>query len=196
MDEVATTKKGSYRQPPLHSSTNTRDEALRRLAKGRETRRKNREKGILTGRRLLFAEAMIDPSCTPAKAYKQAGYEGKDPHKAGWTMMADPLIKRWIEKRRAAVGERNNVTEDEVIKNLRHLRDSAEADGNWGAAIRATELLGKFIKMFDQKVTVEHHENPLSVFISSAAPEDRAHQVSRLSMIGGTVVDDSTQESS
>jgi hypothetical protein len=99
--------------------------------------------------------------------------------------MADPVVKRYIAEQRAKAAKRNEVSEDEVIRNLRSLRDQAEQDGNWSSAIRATELLGKFIKMFDQKVTVEHHENPTTVFISSSAPEDRKTQIDRLGKIGG-----------
>jgi phage terminase small subunit len=164
---------------------NTNPNAVAGLARGRETRRKNRERGILTGRRLTFAQLMVNPQMTPAEAYVKAGYSPKSAQKGAWRLMADPVVKRYITEQRAKAAKRNEVSEDEVIRNLRSLRDQAEQDGNWSSAISATELLGTFLKMFDQKVTVEHHENPTQVFISSSAPEDRKSQTARLAVIGG-----------
>lgn len=158
------------------------------MAKGRETRRRNRELGVLTGRRLKFAQLMVDPSMAPAAAAVQAGYKPTAVGRTAWRLLNDPIVKMWLESRREVVAARNDVSEDEVILSLRRLRDQAEKDCSWSAAIRATELLGRYMKMFGTKIDITSRETPSSVFISSAEGDDREHQVDRLTMIGQTKV--------
>lgn len=170
------------------AATPEKQKALANLAKGRETRRKNRESGILTGRRKKFADLMVDPRMSPRAAYIECGYSEVSASKGAWRLMADPVVKHYIEARRREIAERNKVTENEVISSLRQLRDQAEQDGSWAAAIRATELLGKYMDMFGNagKVTVENPIHAREVFITSPDASDRKAQLDRLAKIGGT----------
>jgi len=63
-------------------------------------------------------------------------------------LLRRPEIQQRIDELKAENRKRNNVSTDSVVENLTHDRDMARAKGDWQAAIRADELIGKTLGCF------------------------------------------------
>ena len=81
-------------------------------------------------------------------AYVRAGYSEKSAQSAGSRLLRDPRMKAYIEELGVEAAERADLTIDSVLKNLREDRKAARAAGQFGPAVRADELLGKYLAMF------------------------------------------------
>ncbi len=62
--------------------------------------------------------------------------------------MRDPRMKAYTEELGVEAAERAGLTVDGVLKNLREDRKAARAAGQYGPAVRADELMGKYLAMF------------------------------------------------
>ena len=91
-------------------------------------------------------EYMVDFD-VPA-AYVRAGYSEKSARSAGGRLLRDSRMKAFIEELGVEAAERADLTIDSVLKNLREDRKAARAAGQYGPAVRADELLGKYLAMF------------------------------------------------
>lgn len=94
---------------------------------------------------------------TPTFGHKErsavdAGFSEKSARNRATALLRRPVIQQRISELQAANRQRNNVSVDSVILNLTHDRDSARAKGDWQAAIRADELLGKIVGCFAERV--------------------------------------------
>jgi phage terminase small subunit len=77
-----------------------------------------------------------------------AGYSEKSAGNAATALLRRPEIQQRIDELKAENRRRNNVSTDSVVENLTHDRDMARAKGDWAAAIRADELIGKTLGCF------------------------------------------------
>ena len=103
----------------------------------------------LLPKRKRFCELYV--GCLNAKqAAIEAGYSDKSggASVSAARNMKDPAVQQYITELQAEAAERNNVTVDEVIENLRNSITAAKAANQHGPAVRATELLGKTVGMF------------------------------------------------
>ncbi len=91
-------------------------------------------------------EYMVDFDVSAA--YTRAGYSEKSAQSAGSRLLRDPRMKAYIEELGVEAAERADLTIDSVLKNLREDRKAARAAGQYGPAVRADELLGKYLAMF------------------------------------------------
>ncbi len=91
-------------------------------------------------------EYMVDFD-VPA-AYVRAGYSKKSARSAGGRLLRDPRMKAFIAELGVEAAERADLTIDGVLKNLREDRKAARAANQYGPAVRADELLGKYLAMF------------------------------------------------
>ncbi|MCH7776507.1 MAG: terminase small subunit [Gemmatimonadetes bacterium] len=91
-------------------------------------------------------EYMVDFNV--AAAYVRAGYSKNGAQSGGSRLLRDPRIQAYIAELEAEATERAGLTVDGVLKNLREDRDAARAAGQYGPAVRADELLGKYLAMF------------------------------------------------
>ncbi len=91
-------------------------------------------------------EYMVDFD-VPA-AYVRAGYSKKSARSAGGRLLRDPRMKAYIAELGVEAAERADLTIDGVLKNLREDRKAARAANQYGPAVRADELLGKYLAMF------------------------------------------------
>ena len=101
-------------------------------------------------------EYMVDFD-VPA-AYTRAGYSERSARSAGGRLLRDPRMKAFIADLGIEAAERADLTIDSVIKNLREDRKDARAANQYGPAVRADELLGKYLAMFtdvNKKVGVD-----------------------------------------
>ena len=83
-----------------------------------------------------------------AKAYVRAGYSAKCAQSAGSRLLRDPRMKAFIAELGIEAAERADLTVDSVLKNLREDRDAARKAGQFWPAVRADELMGKYLAMF------------------------------------------------
>ena len=91
-------------------------------------------------------EYMVDFNV--AAAYVRAGYSKNGAQSGGSRLFRDSRIQAYIAELEAEATERAGLSVDGVLKNLREDRDAARAAGQYGPAVRADELLGKYLAMF------------------------------------------------
>jgi hypothetical protein len=101
----------------------------------------------LSEKQKRFAREYMVDFDVPA-AYTRAGYSKKSARSAGGRLLRDPRMKAYIEELGVEAAERADLTIDSVLKNLREDRKAARAAGQYGPAVRADELLGKYLAMF------------------------------------------------
>lgn len=83
-----------------------------------------------------------------AAAYVRAGYGEKSAQSAGSRLLRNPRMKAFIAELGIEAAERSDLTVDSVLKNLREDRKAAREAKQYGPAVRADELLGKYLAMF------------------------------------------------
>lgn len=80
-----------------------------------------------------------------------AGFSEASARNQATKLLRKPAIQQRLDELKAANRQRNNVSVDSVVENLTHDRDMARAKGDWSAAIRADELLGKVLGCFTDR---------------------------------------------
>ncbi len=84
--------------------------------------------------------------------------------------MRDPRMKAFIAELGVEAAERADLTIDSVLKNLREDRKAARAANQYGPAVRADELLGKYLAMFTDvnKNVVKEDRTPEEIIRESS----------------------------
>lgn len=90
-----------------------------------------------------------DPS-NKAKAMRDAGYKQGSINQAS-TFFKNPRILSEINRRRQMAANKSGITPESVRLRLVEAYDNAMANGQFSAAIRAAELMGKDVGMFEAK---------------------------------------------
>ena len=128
----------------------------------------------LTPRRKRFCEIYV--GCLNAsQAAIEAGYsaKGKSATVTSTRIMKRPDVQEYIAKLQGEAAERNNVTVDDVIKELDEIGKAAKEANQYGPAVRALELKGKSIGMFkDNVVLTELQETSDTDLIEKLAKDD------------------------
>jgi phage terminase small subunit len=110
------------------------------------------------------------------KSALAAGYAEASAGNQATKLLRRPEIQQRLDELKAENRKRNNVSTDSVVENLTHDRDMARAKGDWQAAIRADELIGKTLGCFtDVQVIDEPERRELS--------EREAEEVTQLAKI-------------
>ena len=102
--------------------------------------------GLSQKQKRFGREYMVDFNV--ADAYVRAGYSKNGAQSGGSRLLRDSRIQAYIAELEAEATERAGLTVDGVLKNLREDRDAARAANQFGPAVRADELLGKYLAMF------------------------------------------------
>jgi hypothetical protein len=107
----------------------------------------------LTPKELAFCEAFANPeSATFGHARKSAESAGYvEPHNAGWKLRRRPSIRAKLAEYHAAV----TVAVGKVLTDLENERLAAMEKGDIQAAVRATELMGKHLSMWTERVQLD-----------------------------------------
>jgi phage terminase small subunit len=84
-------------------------------------------------------------------AYDTARWKPATIHREAKKMMDTPKIFARIAELGAPAIEKVNITIEGVLTDLQRLAEKTEQAEKYGEAIKATELLGKYLKMFTDK---------------------------------------------
>ena len=91
-----------------------------------------------------------------AKAARRAGYSSKGANNQAFRLLRDPEVKRAVEAALEERLKRIEVKQDEVIRELKAVAMASASDENGaavklGSKLRALELLGKHLGLFEGK---------------------------------------------
>ena len=120
----------------------------------------------LPGRRLAFCREYVANGGNATQAYLKAGYSKKGASQGAERLLRNVEIANEIAARQARKQEAADVTVAEV---LGLLRQQAEAGGT-----KATELLGRYIGMWDEKQDTADSWNALTIELSTRGPTGEA----------------------
>jgi len=105
----------------------------------------------LTERQQRFVEAYLETG-NASEAAVRAGTTSKDPNKAGYKFLHDPEVADSIAKAQGERAKRAGLTADAVLEGIQRIAKKAEGEGDWPAALKAHELLGKHLRLFIERV--------------------------------------------
>lgn len=116
----------------------------------------------------FVAEYLVDLNATAAAI--RAGYKETTATQQGHNLLQKPAIAAAIQEARANLSERTKITQEYVLKKLKEIADTDAADYQdsklrVGNKIKALELLGKYLGMFDPKtaaIATEKEDDPLT----------------------------------
>lgn len=114
----------------------------------------------MTSRQARFIEEYLI-SLNATDAAKRAGYSEKTAYSIGQRLIKMKEIQEAISRSMIERSERTALTQDYVIDNLREIVTRCMNAKSFDArsAIRALELLGRHIGMFDYKLQVQKSES-------------------------------------
>ena len=98
------------------------------------------------------SEYLCDLNATAAA--KRAGYSEATAHVQGPRLLENVRVAARISELQEAAAQRNEVTLDEVISMLRKSYEDAKAAKQHGPAVRAAELLGRYMGLFKDRLLV------------------------------------------
>lgn len=102
----------------------------------------------MTDKQKRFVEEyMVDLNATQAAI--RAGYSAKSAEKIGHQLLEKTRVLNEIEKRKAELSSVANWTAVDVLKRLARIADEGHKDSD---KVKALELIGKHIGMFQEKV--------------------------------------------
>jgi len=114
----------------------------------------------LTQKQQRFVEEyLVDLNATAAA--KRAGYSAKTAEWQGPQLLGKTHVADAIKAARASLSERTKRTVDDVMADIRRRGQLAEDVGEFGAALKASELEGKHLGAFEKDNT---QRNPLGNF--------------------------------
>ena len=107
----------------------------------------------LSPKQARFArEYLVDLNATQASI--RAGYSEKTAKQQGSRLLTNADVRTRINELQDEVRQRTDMKTDDVIARLIELSEKAEAAGQYGAAVRAAELLGKRLGMFVNRLEI------------------------------------------
>ena len=103
-----------------------------------------------------FCELIVTGKYTQAEAHKLAGYSkggGKRTHaEAGNKLLKQIQIQKYIEKLTLEAARIATLTAAKVIGDIDRLREKAEKKGKMNIALKASELEGKYLGLFQEQI--------------------------------------------
>lgn len=116
----------------------------------------------------FVAEYLVDFNATAAA--KRAGYSEKTAYEIAHQNMARPAVREAIDKAKKELEKRTEVTQEYVLAKLKEIADMEAGDMasyrvRVGNQLKALELLGKYLGMFDQRAAEQirgEEDDPLT----------------------------------
>lgn len=120
----------------------------------------------LTPKQAAFArEYLVDLNATQAAI--RAGYAPRSAEMTGSRLLRNDKVAAAVQKAMDARSQRTELTADKVLRDIEEVRAIAREQGELNIALKASELQGKHLKLFTDKVDVGGQEdNPLQVLLS------------------------------
>ena len=133
----------------------------------------------LTPRQELFARGVAAGN-TQVGALRNAypGTRGWAPRHQ-WTrasvLMADAKVLQRVDELKEQVSEKVVLTAEKVLRDIERVREMAVESGDYNPALKASELQGKYLKMWTDKVDVGGQEdNPVVFNLNFVSASDRS----------------------
>ena len=123
----------------------------------------------LSAKQALFVgEYLICANATEAAI--KAGYSEKGAKQLGSRQLSNPAVKREIEARESRRVDRLNLSADFVLENILRTAEKAREIGEYSAALRGYELLGKHLKLFTDRTELSGKDsNSIHVTVRNIA---------------------------
>lgn len=135
---------------------------------------------LLTPRQELFChEFLKDLNATGAAI--RAGYSKNNASKNAYMLTKDPNISERLAELKAEQTKRTKIEADDILRRLVRISEKTEQEGDYNAAIRSLELLGKHQAMWTDKSINE--TTVTNAFATGNSQEDIARDVERLKRI-------------
>jgi len=117
----------------------------------------------LTHKQQCFAdEYIVDLNATQAAI--RAGYSKRTAQRIGSENLSKPLVAQAIQIAMDKRAARSQLTAQKVLDDIERVRGIAEGDGELTTALKASELQGKHLKMFTDKI---EHGGDLSMIVDT-----------------------------
>lgn len=114
-------------------------------------------------------EYLVDLNASQAAL--RAGYSKKNHMSIGAQLLMKTHIKEAIAERKRQLEARAWLTTEKVLADLEELRQRALADGDYRSATKASELHGKYLGMWTERVEQQVTHSG-SVAVSMCRPEE------------------------
>jgi phage terminase small subunit len=125
----------------------------------------------LTMKQAVFVEQFLLDSNASAAA-RRAGYSVKNAGRIAGELMEKTHIAAAVAEAQAKRSVRTGITVDEVLRNIIRIGRQAEAEGKYGEALRAQELLGRHLAMFTDRVETPGAPDSITIHYRRARPEE------------------------
>lgn len=83
-----------------------------------------------------------------ADAARKAGYSVKTANVRAVQLLTTPNVQEYVQKLMTKRSDKLEITADFVLKNIVEAMECAKSEQNFNAWLKATELLGKHLKLF------------------------------------------------
>ena len=132
----------------------------------------------LTGKQELFCQEFIK-DLNAVQAAVRAGYLPQHAKKNAYTFLRHEGIASRISDLKADSIKRTNIEADDILRRLIRIADRTEQEGDYNAAIRSLELLGKHQALWTDKNITEI----TNAFATGNSDADIQRDVERLQKI-------------
>jgi phage terminase small subunit len=112
-------------------------------------------------------EFVVDLNAT--QAYIRAGYSENGAAQSAATLLRNPKISARIAEIQARIMQRLEITQETVVRDIADIVEEARKVGQYSAALKGKELLGKHIGMWPAKSEVT-----VNVFDRMTPDDERA----------------------
>lgn len=114
---------------------------------------------VLTEKQFEFVRGIVAEGLSATAAYRQAYDCANMANETIWAnasrLFHDSKIVAWVEASRLALLHGGEYTVERHVAELEALRREARAAGNYGASVKATELQGKAMGLYVERVRNE-----------------------------------------
>lgn len=120
----------------------------------------------------FVAEYLKDLNAT--QAYIRAGYDAKNADANATRLMGNDGIAAAIEKAQGKLADTAEIDAAQIIRDLQALSAKAAGEGQYSAAIKAKELVGKHAGMFVERRETKITDNRLAARLPEKSTSDEA----------------------
>jgi hypothetical protein len=126
---------------------------------------------------VFYTNIGTETFCHGTLSAEQAEYAKASCRTTAWKLLRTPKIRERIAEIHHENMSRNLINVDSQLAKLEHLRRKAEERGDLSSAIRAVELVGKYLSMFSDKHVIvteqpQHEIDPEKAAVIDAALND------------------------